>query len=142
MTPSSRLRRAVALTVVSIITVACNAPTPLTQGPKLSKDQGLRVQLSDQPQTLDPGQTQYPYETAVLRAVSEPLLKPTADLNGVTPAYTPMQGYPAVSRYAVGVGGTVLYWNDGGTSAPSSRAVEYTWNYTGGGSSNFLKAGS
>ncbi len=66
----------------------------------------------------------------------------TLVLNGVTPAYTPMQGYPAVSRYAVGVGGTVLYWNDGGTSAPSTRAVEYTWNYTGGGSSNFLKAGS
>ena len=103
MTPSSRLRRAVALTVVSIITVACNAPTPLTQGPKLSKDQGLRVQLSDQPQTLDPGQTQYPYETAVLRAVSEPLLKPTADLNGVTPA--------AAQSYEVNGNGTVYVFH-------------------------------
>jgi oligopeptide transport system substrate-binding protein len=91
------------LTVVSIVAVACNAPTPLTQGPKLSKDQVLRVQLSDQPQTLDPGQTQYPYETAVLRAVSEPLLKPTADLNGVTPA--------AAQSYEVNGNGTVYVFH-------------------------------
>jgi oligopeptide transport system substrate-binding protein len=101
--PGSRLRRAIALIAVSIIAVACNAPTPLTQGPKLSKDQVLRVQLSDQPQTLDPGQTQYPYETAVLRAVSEPLLKPTADLNSVTPA--------AAQSYEVNSTGTVYVFH-------------------------------
>src|SRR4029077_7135464 len=50
------------------------------------KDQTLRVLLDDQPASLDPGQTQYTYETAVLRAISEPLLRPTADMNGLTPA--------------------------------------------------------
>ncbi len=58
----------------------------VTTGPKLAKDQVLRVQLEDQPASLDPGQTQYTYETAVLRAVSEQLVKPTPDLSGVTPA--------------------------------------------------------
>src|SRR5712692_4757209 len=90
MVSSTRWRvRAVALAVLtSAIATACNAPTapPLTQGPRLAKDQTLRVLLDDQPPTLDPGQTQYTYETAVLRTIAEPLLKPTADLNGVTAA--------------------------------------------------------
>jgi oligopeptide transport system substrate-binding protein len=85
---------------------------PLTQGPRLAKDQSLRVLLDDQPATLDPGQTQYPYETAVLRTISEPLLKPTADLTGVTPA--------AAQTYDINGSGTVytfhlrktaLYWD-------------------------------
>jgi oligopeptide transport system substrate-binding protein len=102
--PGSRLLRAVALaTLASAAVTACNTPTPLTQGPRLAKDQTLRVQLNDQPQTLDPGQTQYPYETAVLRAVSEPLLKPTADLNGVTPA--------AAQSYEVDSNGTVYVFH-------------------------------
>lgn len=42
--------------------------------------------LEDQPASLDPGQTQYPDETAVLRAIAEPLLKPIPDLSGVVPA--------------------------------------------------------
>ena len=75
---------AAALIVVSLVT-ACNSGA-LTQGPKLAKDQTLRVLLEDQPGTLDPGQTQYPYETAVLRAISEPLLKPSPDLGGTVPA--------------------------------------------------------
>src|SRR6266567_6968660 len=84
--PSSRLLRAMALALlVSAVASACNS-TPLTQGPRLAKDQTLRVLLEDQPGTLDPGQTQYPYETAVLRAISEPLLKPSADLGGTIPA--------------------------------------------------------
>src|SRR6202165_4835505 len=84
--PSSRLLRALplAIVVVSCVT-ACNSGT-LTQGPTLATDQTLRVMLSDQPGSLDPGQTQYAYETAVLRAISEPLLKPLADLSGVVPA--------------------------------------------------------
>jgi len=84
--PGSRLWRAVALGLLVVAVVsACNTPS-LTQGPRLAKDQTLRVLLDDQPATLDPGQTQYPYETSVLRAIAEPLLKPTADLSGVTPA--------------------------------------------------------
>ena len=91
--------RAVALALlVSAVATACNS-TPLTQGPKLAKDQTLRVLLDDQPATLDPGQTQYPYETAVLRAIAEPLLKPVADLTGVVGA--------AAQNYDVGSGGTV-----------------------------------
>ncbi len=79
--------RAIALAVLALLTSAatCN-PNSITTGPLLAKDQTLRVVLDDQPQTLDPGQTQYPYETAVLRTIAEPLLKPLADLSGVSPA--------------------------------------------------------
>jgi oligopeptide transport system substrate-binding protein len=87
---------------LAVIGPACDS-TPLTQGPRLAKSQTLRVQLNDQPQTLDPGQTQYPYETAVLRAISEPLLKPTADLNGVAPA--------AAQSYEVNSNGTVYVFH-------------------------------
>src|SRR5216684_4675942 len=88
-----------ALVLATVMAPACNPTTPLTQGPRLAKDQSLRVLLDDQPATLDPGQTQYPYETAVLRTISEPLLKPTADLTGVTPA--------AAQTYEVNGSGTV-----------------------------------
>ena len=82
MIPSNRLLRALApaLIVLSLIS-ACDSGA-LTQGPRLAKDQTLRVQIDDQPGTLDPGLTQYPYETAILRAISEPLLKPSPDLRG------------------------------------------------------------
>jgi oligopeptide transport system substrate-binding protein len=82
---------------------ACNSPTSLTQGPKLAKNQALQLLLEDQPGSLDPGQTQYPYETAVLRAISEPLLKPMADLSGVVPA--------AAQSYDVAAGGTVFVFH-------------------------------
>jgi oligopeptide transport system substrate-binding protein len=59
--------------------------------------------LEDQPGSLDPGQTQYPYETAVLRAISEPLLKPKADLSGVVPA--------AAQSYDVAAGGSVFVFH-------------------------------
>jgi oligopeptide transport system substrate-binding protein len=88
VTPSSSWFRAFALaTLVLVAGLACNPPSsPLTQGARLDKNQTLRVLLDDQPASLDPGQTQYPYETAVLRAISEPLLRPTPDMNGLTPA--------------------------------------------------------
>ena len=103
MIPSSRLLRALslALTVVASVT-ACNSGS-LTQGPKLATDQTLRVMLTDQPASLDPGQTQYAYETAVLRAISEPLLKPTADLSAVVPA--------AAQSYDVANGGSVFVFH-------------------------------
>lgn len=91
--------RAVALTLLAAAVLsACNTP-PLTQGPRLAKDQTLRVLIDDQPATLDPGQTQYPDETAVLRAIAEPLLKPAADLSGVTPAAA--QGYDVTNNGTV-----------------------------------------
>src|SRR6266852_5365813 len=96
--------RAVALAVLAAaIATACNPTAPLTQGPRLAKDQTLRVLLDDQPPTLDPGQTQYPYETAVLRTISEPLLKPTSDLNALTPA--------AAQSYDVTNNGTVYVFH-------------------------------
>jgi oligopeptide transport system substrate-binding protein len=88
--------------LASAVVTACNS-TPLTQGPKLAKDQTLHVLLDDQPATLDPGQTQYPYETAVLRAIDEPLLKPVADLSGVVGA--------AAQSFDVGSGGTVYVFH-------------------------------
>ena len=102
VTPRPGRLRAIALAALTLIaSLACNSGTaPLTQGPRLAKDQTLRVLLDDQPRSLDPGQTQYPYETAVLRAISEPLLKPTADLNGVEPA--------AAQSFDVSANGTVF----------------------------------
>jgi oligopeptide transport system substrate-binding protein len=79
--------RALALAfVVALVAVSACSSGAVIQGPKLAKDQTLRVLLADQPSSLDPGQTQYPYETAVLRAIAEPLLKPSPDLSGVVPA--------------------------------------------------------
>ena len=97
--PSSRLLRAVRAGAVALLACssACDSGA-LTQGPKLAKDQTLRLLLEDQPGSLDPGQTQYPYETAVLRAISEPLLKPSADLSRVVPA--------AAQSYDVANGGS------------------------------------
>lgn len=53
-------------------------------------------------------------------------------LNGVTNEAVPIVNYPASSPHAVDVGGTVLY----GTGGKSPhRKLEYTWTYSGGGSS-------
>lgn len=82
MTLSRRLTCALALAAVGL--GACS--TGVTEGPKLASDQTLRLMISDQPSSLDPGQTQYTFETAILRAISEPLLKPTSDLADVVPA--------------------------------------------------------
>jgi oligopeptide transport system substrate-binding protein len=74
------------LAVLLVAATACD--TGVTVGPKLAKDQVLRLMLEDQPSTLDPGQTDptHLYETGVLRTISEPLLKPKNDLSGVLPA--------------------------------------------------------
>jgi len=114
-----------ALVLATVMAIACNPTTPLTQGPRLAKDQTLRVLLDDQPPTLDPGQTQYPYETAVLRTISEPLLKPTADLNGVTPAAA--QSYDVTSNgsvYVFHLRKTAQYWD--GTPVKAQDYV-YAW---------------
>lgn len=102
--PSLRILRAtVAALLVVTVCGACNSAPALTQGPRLARDQTLHVLLDDQPLSLDPGQTQYSYETAVLRTISEPLLKPLADLSGVTPA--------AAQSYDVVNGGTVYVFH-------------------------------
>src|SRR5690349_3079039 len=81
--------------------------------------------LQDQPASLDPGQTQYTFETAVLRAVAEPLLRPRPDLSGVQPA--------AAESYDVNAAGTAYvfhlrangrYWD--GTPVRAQDFV-YAW---------------
>jgi oligopeptide transport system substrate-binding protein len=89
---------------------ACN--TGVTVGPKLASNQVLHVQIEDQPASLDPGQTQYTFETAVLRAVSEPLVKPMPDLSGVVPAAA--QSYEvnsAGTAYVFHLRPTAKYWD-------------------------------
>ncbi len=58
-------------------------------------------------------------------------------LNGVTPSGSQINNYPSSSTYVTTVGGTVLYWNgDGDTGpTPAARAFEYSWPYSGGGTS-------
>jgi len=114
----------IAGSVLGVVLIGACQPG-VTTGPKLARDQVLRVAIDDQPATLDPGQTQYGYEAAVLRAISEPLLKPLPDLSGVTPA--------AASSYEVNSDGTgylfhlrptAKYW--AGTPVKAADFV-YAW---------------
>jgi subtilase family serine protease len=63
------------------------------------------------------------------------------DVNGVGNEVFPVVNYPASSPNAVAVGGTVLYTDGKGadqtglTPSGASRTEEYTWTYTGGGTS-------
>lgn len=102
--PSLISRRAVAggVLAITIVTASCTSAN-LTQGPRLAKSQTLRVAIEDQPQSLDPGQVQYTFERAVLRVIAEPLLRPTADTSGVTPA--------AAASYDVTNNGTVYVFH-------------------------------
>jgi oligopeptide transport system substrate-binding protein len=124
VTPGLRFSRAVAIALVTLA-VAAGCDSGVTVGPKLAKDQVLRLMLEDQPATLDPGQTQYPYETAVLRAISEPLMRPNADLSGVVPAAA--QGYEvndAGTAYVFHLRSTARYWD--GTPVKAEDFV-YAW---------------
>ncbi|HVH63231.1 MAG TPA: peptide ABC transporter substrate-binding protein [Candidatus Dormibacteraeota bacterium] len=106
-----------------LVLAACE--TGITTGPKLASDQTLKVMLEDQPSSLDPGQTQYSYETAVLRAISEPLLKPTPDLKGVVPAAA--QSYEVNAdgtAYVFHLHATAKYWD--GTPVKAQDFV-YAW---------------
>src|SRR5690348_1421599 len=113
-----------ALVLAAALVSGCEAPS-ITAQPKLASDQTLRVMLEDQPASLDAGQTQYPYETAVLRAIGEPLLTPKPGLDGVTPA--------AAESYEVNSAGAVYvfhlrpnarYWD--GTPVKAQDFV-YAW---------------
>src|SRR5260221_392371 len=78
-------RAIAAVLAITVLATSCTSAN-LTQGPRLAKSQTLRVAIDDQPQSLDPGQVQYAFERAILGVVAEPLLRPTPDTNGVTPA--------------------------------------------------------
>jgi oligopeptide transport system substrate-binding protein len=123
VTQSRRLVCAFAL----LLTVVGACQSGVTTGPRLAKDQVLRLMLEDQPATLDPGQTDptHLYETGVLRAISEPLVKPLPDLSGVSPA--------AAASYDVNSDGTAYlfhlrptakYWD--GTQVKAADFV-YAW---------------
>jgi oligopeptide transport system substrate-binding protein len=92
------------------MTGACESGVAV--GPKLAKSQVLRVQLEDEPASLDPGQTQYTYESALLRAVSEPLLKPKPDLTGVEPAAAQSYEVNSIgSAYVFHLRPNARYWD-------------------------------
>jgi len=117
--------RALALSLLVLALVAACNSGAVIQGPKLAKDQTLRVLLQDQPASLDPGQTQYSYETAVLKAISEPLLKPAPDLSGVVPAAA--QSYDVTNNgtvYVFHLRPTAKYWD--GTPVKAQDFV-YAW---------------
>ncbi len=59
--------------------------------------------------------------------------------NGLSTQLYPALNYPAASPYAVAVGGTIL--NSDGANPPR-RLAEPAWEFTGGGNSQFIKAGS
>jgi subtilase family serine protease len=62
----------------------------------------------------------------------------------MTPTPVQLNDYPSVSQWVTTVGGTVLYWNGlGDTGAtPATRYLEYSWTFTGGGTSDFVSAPS
>ncbi len=125
VTPGLRRFRALTLTLLILVVVlACTPSAPsLTQGAKLDKDQSLRVLLADQPASLDPGQTQYSYETSVLRAISEPLMRPNADMNGVTPAAAGrVDVSPSGTIYAFHLRNNAQYWD--GTPVKATDTAE------------------
>src|SRR6476646_7199833 len=127
VTPAvGRLRALSLAALLLIVGMACTPSVPsLTSGAKLDKDQTLRVLLDDQPASLDPGQTQYSYETSVLRAISEPLLRPNADMNGVSPAAAERFDLsPNGTIYAFHLRKTAQYWD--GTPVKAQDFV-YAW---------------
>ena len=115
--------RAGAVLGLGVVVAACNSG--VVTGPKLASNQTLRVMIADQPSTLDPGQTQYPYESAVLRAITEPLVKPLPDLSGVTPAAA--SSYDVSSdglTYTFHLRANATYWD--GTPVVAGDFV-YAW---------------
>ena len=113
-----------ALVLAAALVSGCEAPS-ITAQPKLASDQTLRVMLEDQPASLDAGQTQYPYETAVLRAIDEPLLRPKPGLDGVAPAAA--ESYDVNSAgavYAFHLRPNAKYWD--GTPVKAADFV-FAW---------------
>ncbi len=118
------LRRRLACALLTLA-VAAACQQGVTVAPKLAKDQVLRLMLEDQPASLDPGQTQYPYETAVLRTISEPLLRPNPDLSGVVPAAAQsFEVNGAGTAYVFHLRTNAKYWD--GTAVKAEDFV-YAW---------------
>jgi oligopeptide transport system substrate-binding protein len=77
--------RAIALASAGLFVVAsCGGSSG--NGVTLASAQELRVRLTTEPATFDPGQAQWSYEGAVTRQTFESLLSPSKDFKDVTPA--------------------------------------------------------
>jgi oligopeptide transport system substrate-binding protein len=77
--------RAGAMAVAGLFAVAACGPSN-TPGVTLASVQELRVRLTTEPATFDPGQQQWDYEAAVGRQTFEALLRPTKDFKDVAGA--------------------------------------------------------
>ncbi len=74
--------RAIALASVGLFVVAaCGGSSG--NGVTLASAQELRIRLTTEPATFDPGQAQWDYEAAVTRQTFESLLQPTKDFKDV-----------------------------------------------------------
>jgi oligopeptide transport system substrate-binding protein len=103
--------RAISIAGAALFVVAACGPT--TPGVTLASVQELRVRLTTEPATFDPGQQQWDYEGAVGRQTFEALLRAKKDFSDVSPA--------AADSYAIDSTGTVYTfklhpgakWSDG-----------------------------
>src|ERR1700704_912456 len=77
--------RAIAMASVGLFVVAACGPSS-GNGVTLASAQELRVRLTTEPASFDPGQAQWDYELAVTRQTFEALLRPTKDFKDVTGA--------------------------------------------------------
>jgi oligopeptide transport system substrate-binding protein len=104
--------RAITLATAALFTVAA-CGTSSGGGVTLASAQELRVRLTTEPASFDPGQTQWDYEAAVARQTFEALLRTTKDGKDVTGA--------AADSYTIDSSGTVYTfklhpgakWSDG-----------------------------
>lgn len=104
--------RAIALASVGLFVVAACGPSS-GNGVTLASAQELRIRLTTEPATFDPGQSQWDYELAVSRQTFEGLLRPTKD-------FKDLQG-AAADSYSVDSTGLVwtfklhpgAKWSDG-----------------------------
>jgi oligopeptide transport system substrate-binding protein len=109
MQAGNRVRAVAAAAVGVVAFTACS----IGSGVALASSQELRLRLSAEPSTFDPGQQQWDYEAAVGRQTFEALLRPTRDFRDVAGA--------AADSYTVDSTGTVYKfrlhpgarWSDG-----------------------------
>jgi oligopeptide transport system substrate-binding protein len=116
--------RAIALASAGLFVVAA-CGTSSGSGVTLASAQELRIRLTTEPATFDPGQAQWDYEGAVTRQTFESLLSPSKDFKDVTPA--------AAESYSVDSTGLIwtfklrpgAKWSDG----VAVKAADFVYGY-------------